>query len=421
MQSVIIGSRPPGNTFAGTIAEVAIWNAILSPSERAALANVCPSGIRRASIVGYWPLWGASGTSIEPDLSGNVNNGALTGTSSANHPPCTPAPGGPGGGGASSYPAPTVYSDIASSASGWQNPPCSTLNPVSPPAASCAGDIGIPVSDATVNTTTTEAISSTGSQTVTVASSAGLAVNQGILLGGSNSESVKVTAVGSGTITATFSQTHASGVSVQCCFTTQTFGNTSPVIDTGEAMLIGFDGESLTGGHTTNVLWPWKGTYNASLLYFRGYYNVEFPSVSNMQAAEYDQFLFAGGYRAMQGSQCVKGGDWDIWNSQGGSWVDSGLACNLLTTANTVQHIIWDTHLDPSSSTACSGYPCIHYDKLTLNGVVHALNLTQPYSTSSDGNAVGIQPQIDCSEAGGTCSEYVDQDMELEVSPYPFP
>jgi len=39
---------------------------------------------------GYFPLWGASGSSIEPDLSGNKLNGTLNGTTSANHAPCTP-------------------------------------------------------------------------------------------------------------------------------------------------------------------------------------------------------------------------------------------------------------------------------------------------------------------------------------------
>ena len=35
----------------------------------------------------YLPMWGLS--SPEPDLSGNANNGTLTGTSYADHPPVT--------------------------------------------------------------------------------------------------------------------------------------------------------------------------------------------------------------------------------------------------------------------------------------------------------------------------------------------
>jgi hypothetical protein len=79
-----------GVGFEGTIAEVAIWNDILSPEERVALTTVCPMSVRRTALAGYFPLWGASGSSIEPDLSGNTNNGVLTGTGAADHAPCAP-------------------------------------------------------------------------------------------------------------------------------------------------------------------------------------------------------------------------------------------------------------------------------------------------------------------------------------------
>jgi hypothetical protein len=79
-----------GVGFQGTIAEVAIWNDILSPQERVALSTVCPMSVRRTALAGYLPLWGSSGSSIEPDLAGSVNNGTLTGTSPANHAPCVP-------------------------------------------------------------------------------------------------------------------------------------------------------------------------------------------------------------------------------------------------------------------------------------------------------------------------------------------
>jgi hypothetical protein len=80
----------------GKIAESAVWNIRLPDNLAAALAGgVCPVGAsaRRIGVpppVGYWPLWGASGTSAEPDLSGNANSGTLTGTAQTAHPPCTP-------------------------------------------------------------------------------------------------------------------------------------------------------------------------------------------------------------------------------------------------------------------------------------------------------------------------------------------
>jgi len=91
-----IGDDSTGSYGAhGIIGEVAVWNLLLSTNQLASLRNICPVGpsARRMGFpppVGYFPLTGASGSSIEPDLSGNVLNGTLTGTSPANHPPCTP-------------------------------------------------------------------------------------------------------------------------------------------------------------------------------------------------------------------------------------------------------------------------------------------------------------------------------------------
>jgi hypothetical protein len=38
-------------------------------------------------VAGFWPLWGLS--SPEPDLSGNRNDGTVTGAVRSNHPPIT--------------------------------------------------------------------------------------------------------------------------------------------------------------------------------------------------------------------------------------------------------------------------------------------------------------------------------------------
>lgn len=78
-----------------SVAEVAIWNTALSSGQAIALGHACPVGFsaRRAGLPppqGYWPLAGASGSSPEPDLSGNKQNGTLTGTTPSNHAPCTP-------------------------------------------------------------------------------------------------------------------------------------------------------------------------------------------------------------------------------------------------------------------------------------------------------------------------------------------
>jgi hypothetical protein len=70
----------------GFLADPAIWNAKLTAAEVSALANGArPGTIRSASLAGWWPLGGLQ--SPEPDLSGNANNGTLTGTNPAFGPP----------------------------------------------------------------------------------------------------------------------------------------------------------------------------------------------------------------------------------------------------------------------------------------------------------------------------------------------
>jgi Concanavalin A-like lectin/glucanases superfamily len=71
-----------------TAAEFTVWNVGLSAGEIAALsAGARTRSIRPLSQLLYWPLYGLS--SPEPDLSGNGNNGILTGTSLADHAPVT--------------------------------------------------------------------------------------------------------------------------------------------------------------------------------------------------------------------------------------------------------------------------------------------------------------------------------------------
>lgn len=70
----------------GSLADIASWNIVLSAGEFAALAQGArPGKIRRANLNGWWPLDGLQ--SPEPDYSGNIFNGTLTGTALAAGPP----------------------------------------------------------------------------------------------------------------------------------------------------------------------------------------------------------------------------------------------------------------------------------------------------------------------------------------------
>jgi hypothetical protein len=83
------GSNDVGN-FKGSISRVVYWNTILSGAEiTAAMNGVSPTKLRSSSIVGWWECTGAG--LVEMDLSGNRDNGTLTGTTTAPSCPCAPA------------------------------------------------------------------------------------------------------------------------------------------------------------------------------------------------------------------------------------------------------------------------------------------------------------------------------------------
>ena len=65
--------------YDGDLCEGALWSADLTDGETLALGNgVHPCVIRRSSLAGYWPIYGAA--SPEPDWSGSGNNLTVTGT-----------------------------------------------------------------------------------------------------------------------------------------------------------------------------------------------------------------------------------------------------------------------------------------------------------------------------------------------------
>jgi len=88
--ALLLGNNDDGSrTFNGRLAEMAIYNMALSAAEVLALAHsINPLHIRRTNLKAYWPLPGNS--SPEADLSGNGNNGTVTGAIKGAHPPITP-------------------------------------------------------------------------------------------------------------------------------------------------------------------------------------------------------------------------------------------------------------------------------------------------------------------------------------------
>jgi hypothetical protein len=176
----------------------------------------------------------------------------------------------------------------------------------------------------------------------------------------------------------------------------------------------------LTAGETQNVLWPYKLSANNSLLYFTDSYYIYLPSVTNIQALEYDMFQFTG-TRYMFGSECdnpsYTSGKWRIWNSAGGSWVSTAAPCTLFASPGVWHLIEWQVHR-VSGDTGCGGDPCMYYDQLTVDGVNYGPFTSEPATTSSDPDAFGIQFQIDARYNSTTAVEYLDE-VNFTVSTSP--
>jgi hypothetical protein len=196
----------------------------------------------------------------------------------------------------------------------------------------------------------------------------------------------------------------------------QSNGISSPSLD-GASMLATFDAESgLPHGETTNVLWDWKvpGTFDPNSTYFWTIWHYYFPVVTGMVAQESDQFKFdASDNRYMMGTECdsasLSSGKVRTWNSLSGAWITQTTPCTIITTANTWHTLILATHVDPSTSTACSGHPCMYYDAYAQDGSVAGPYSSEPASISSETKNNGTQTQLDWWYNGGTASEYIDE------------
>jgi hypothetical protein len=139
---------------------------------------------------------------------------------------------------------------------------------------------------------------------------------------------------------------------------------------------------------STHITWDfWVYLDNASL---------------NAQALEYDAFQFVGGREYMFGTECVyPSGHWNVWNQQAGTWVQTSLACKRFTP-NVWHHIVMQFHR--TSDTM------MHFDSVTLDGVLHTLNLAEGSGPLPSGwtDNVGVQWQMDTAGAPLTFSEWID-------------
>lgn len=85
-QNALIGNVSSNEPYAGILADVAVWNVVLTAAEHLMLGQgLRAKYVRPDNLIGCWPLIGRS--QYEPDLTRYANYGTTTGTASAPDPP----------------------------------------------------------------------------------------------------------------------------------------------------------------------------------------------------------------------------------------------------------------------------------------------------------------------------------------------
>lgn len=143
----------------------------------------------------------------------------------------------------------------------------------------------------------------------------------------------------------------------------------------------------LGGSHPySDALW-WKqlgGQNGAS--HFQ--YDVDFylTTPQYAQALEFDVNQSNGSRKFIFGTQCNirNGGVWDVWDTAGGAWHHTGVACSA-PAAFTWHHLTWELYRDSTAT---------HFVAVTLDGVKHYVNMTFN-SRAQGGTELNVAFQMD--------------------------
>jgi len=118
----------------------------------------------------------------------------------------------------------------------------------------------------------------------------------------------------------------------------------------------------------SNALWWNQLGANNSAANFT--YDVDFYLTAPQfaQALEFDVNQSNGSTKFIFGTQCNirDGGVWDVWNTAGAVWQNTGVPCSV-PTANTWHHLTWQFQRNASQTT---------FIALTLDGSEHFINQT---------------------------------------------
>ena len=180
----------------------------------------------------------------------------------------------------------------------------------------------------------------------------------------------------------------------QSCTTCAGAGGNGPTASFSTQQFVGspsLNGKSMRfniGGSKpySDALW-WKqlGAQNGAS-HFQ--YDVEFylTAPQYAEALEFDINQANGSRKFIFGTQCniKNGGVWDVWDTAGGAWHHTGVACQM-PSAFTWHHLIWEVYRDSTAT---------HFVAVTLDGVKHYVNMSFN-SRAQSGNELNVAFQMD--------------------------
>lgn len=191
--------------------------------------------------------------------------------------------------------------------------------------------------------------------------------------------------------------------------TSQTINNTTPSLD-GESMFLSLASPSgMASTDNAEALWTYIAGVDENATNFQTTVHI-YPgaNIARANAVEMDHFSFSTSRseEIMMAHECVLGHFWQVWNGQTANWVNTTLACSGATSlpALTWTEVVFNDHIVSGDLTDCSGFTCMHFDSITINGTVYPINMLEPAQVLPAGwaSGVGMQFQMDIPYNGGS-------------------
>lgn len=148
---------------------------------------------------------------------------------------------------------------------------------------------------------------------------------------------------------------------------------------------------SLTGPAYTDALFCEKELPATSATQFESDFWISIPTMSGIQALEYDTGIFNPPTEWMFGTECVIGAKWQIWNGLDGQWVNTAIPCGLTSGTHHIQQ--WVHRVGKT----------MYFDELGVDNVYSVIGMSEPAGPEPSGwpGFTVFQVQLDTSNVKG--------------------